>query len=433
MRITFYLMSVLMLINNFSSANAEKAILVLDASGSMWGKIDGQSKIEIARGVVSDILRDWPSNIELGLIAYGHREKANCADIQTLVPVGRIKTQVIQSAIDNVDPKGKTPLSDAIRLAASELRSEEEKATVILVSDGLETCEADPCAAASELEKAGVDFALHVVGFDTKEEENEQLRCLADNTGGVFLGARNAGELKEAMTKTVQLVKEVRAEPASSTIFLDSFDGEDLDKRWTVRNKDQEAFIVENGELFVFTSQTGGVLTAPNAFTLSDIELKGDWDISVKFRPGFETGADKLQIGLLDKDDTPLWASIWRDSLSGETCQSLSIAISRGGKQEANHSIYVLGVGCGRGNLKDAEFERIYTAMAKQGVKFTLSKRGRNYQAKLSSPALPKDFETPQLTMLRAKGQPAFAVGRDRDRQGQTSAHIEEFRIESPK
>jgi hypothetical protein len=197
-----------------SPALADKAILVFDASGSMWAQIEGKSRIQIAQEVVGGLLKDWPSNTELGLIAYGHREKANCSDIEMLVPAGPGNSSKIKAAVDDLNPKGKTPITDAIRLAAKELRSTEEKATVILVSDGLETCNADPCAAAAELERAGVDFTVHVVGFATSEEENRQLQCLAKNTGGRFLGAGNASQLKEAMTATIKLVaKPEVAEP----------------------------------------------------------------------------------------------------------------------------------------------------------------------------------------------------------------------------
>jgi Ca-activated chloride channel family protein len=58
------------------------------------------------------------------------------------------------------------------------------------VSDGPETCNADPCAAATELEETGVDLAVHVVGFGTTQEENRQLQCIASKTGGRFLGAK---------------------------------------------------------------------------------------------------------------------------------------------------------------------------------------------------------------------------------------------------
>ena len=201
-----------------SPALADKAILVLDGSGSMWGQIDGKNKIVIARETVGTLMAGWPTSTELGLIAYGHREKGDCGDIETLVPVGPDTAPAVEAAVGVLNPKGKTPITAAVRQAAAELRSTEEKATVILVSDGLETCNADPCAAAAELEAAGIDFTVHVVGFGTTAEENQQLQCLADNTGGKFLGASNAAELKTAMVE----VKEVVAEPTETVIKIDA-------------------------------------------------------------------------------------------------------------------------------------------------------------------------------------------------------------------
>ena len=192
---------------------AERAILVLDASGSMWGQVEGTPKITIARDVIQGLLDDWNPDVELGVTAYGHREKGNCSDIETLVPVGAVSGDRVMSAIGSLNPKGKTPLTDAVRQAAETLKYTEERATVLLVSDGKETCDADPCAAAAELEANGIDFTVHVVGFDLTEEEKEQLQCVADNTGGKFLSADNAPELHAAMEKTVQLVAEPEPEP----------------------------------------------------------------------------------------------------------------------------------------------------------------------------------------------------------------------------
>ncbi|MGI9416508.1 MAG: VWA domain-containing protein [Geminicoccaceae bacterium] len=197
--------------------DAERAILVLDASGSMWGQVEGTPKITIARDVIQGLVEDWNPNVALGVTAYGHREKGNCADIETLVPVGPVNGDQVMSAIGSLNPKGKTPLTDAVRQAAETLKYTEERATVLLVSDGKETCDADPCAAATELEANGIDFTVHVVGFDLTEEEKEQLQCVADNTGGKFLSADNAPELHTAMATTVQLVAEPEPEPAGPT------------------------------------------------------------------------------------------------------------------------------------------------------------------------------------------------------------------------
>ncbi len=199
-------------------AAEEKAILVLDASGSMWGQIDDEAKITIAKRVLDDLLNDLPSERMLGLIAYGHNRKGDCSDIEELAPVGADRS-AISAAVKGINPKGKTPMTASIKLAAEKLRYTEERATVILISDGIETCAPDPCAAASALEQAGVDFTAHVIGFDVKEEnEQAQLRCIAENTGGRFVSASNAGELSAALQET--MVNAPVAAVQGSTITL---------------------------------------------------------------------------------------------------------------------------------------------------------------------------------------------------------------------
>src|SRR5689334_18088360 len=64
---------------------ADRAIIVLDASGSMWAQIDGKSRIEIARDTLKQVLAGVPAELELGFMAYGHRTKGDCSDIEMLV------------------------------------------------------------------------------------------------------------------------------------------------------------------------------------------------------------------------------------------------------------------------------------------------------------------------------------------------------------
>jgi Ca-activated chloride channel homolog len=191
-----------------AAQGTSKVMLVLDASGSMWGQVEGRAKIEIAREVIQNLMKNWDKSIEVGLSAYGHRTKGECNDIETLQKVGPVNAASIMKAVNELQPKGKTPISDAVRLAAEELKYNEDRATVILVSDGLETCDADPCAVAKSLKQAGVDFTVHVVGFDLKKEEQEAIKCLAENTGGQFLPAQSAGSLRQALQTTVVKVKE---------------------------------------------------------------------------------------------------------------------------------------------------------------------------------------------------------------------------------
>ncbi|MGB4910390.1 MAG: VWA domain-containing protein [Tabrizicola sp.] len=184
-----------------------KSIIVLDASGSMWGQIDGRPKLEIAREALGSVLSGLDPATEIGLMAYGHREKGSCADIELVVPPAPGTAQAITDAANTMKFLGKTPLTEAVRRAAADLKSTEEKATVILITDGIETCEADPCALGAELEASGVDFTAHVVGFGLTAEEGATVACLAKNPGGSYIEAKDAGSLVEALKTTVAVVE----------------------------------------------------------------------------------------------------------------------------------------------------------------------------------------------------------------------------------
>ena len=182
---------------------ADRVIVILDASGSMWAQIDGKPKLEIARESLRTVLQSVPGDEEIGFMAYGHREKGSCSDIELIVPPAAGTAGAITTAADNMKFLGKTPLTAAVKQAAEALRYTEDKAKVILITDGLETCGGDPCALGRELKAAGVDFTADVVGFGLTAEEGRQVACLAENTGGKYIQASDEAALKEALAETV--------------------------------------------------------------------------------------------------------------------------------------------------------------------------------------------------------------------------------------
>ncbi|MGH0033535.1 MAG: vWA domain-containing protein [Myxococcota bacterium] len=173
--------------------------LVLDASGSMWAELEGRTRIEVARSAIRELVADWDARAELGLTAYGHRTRRDCDDIETLLPVGPADPAALVEAVDGIRPVGMTPLAASIEHAAQALDADRRAATVILVSDGNETCGRDPCAVARTLAESGADFTVHVVGFDVTAAERGQLQCIAEATGGLFIDARGAAGLGAAL------------------------------------------------------------------------------------------------------------------------------------------------------------------------------------------------------------------------------------------
>lgn len=207
-----------------AQAEAPRTIIVMDGSGSMWGQIDGRPKLEIARETVAKVLGTLPPDQELGLMAYGHRSKGDCSDIELIVPPAKGTAGTIGERVQSMRFLGKTPLSAAVRQAAEALRYGEEAATVVLVTDGLETCSADPCALGRELEAAGLDFTAHVIGFGLTKEEGAQVACLAENTGGRYIAASNANALRDALASTVTAQAPPTPKPAAPTATLSAPD-----------------------------------------------------------------------------------------------------------------------------------------------------------------------------------------------------------------
>jgi hypothetical protein len=131
------------------------------------------------------------------------------------VPIGQLNKNNMISKVKAIKPKGKTPISRSIKKAAEGLRYTEEKATVILISDGKETCDADPCATAKALKSEGIDFITHVIGFDVDKQTGQQLKCIADATGGEYFSAKNASSLNDAIGTIAKKVQKVEAKKPS--------------------------------------------------------------------------------------------------------------------------------------------------------------------------------------------------------------------------
>jgi Ca-activated chloride channel family protein len=206
-------LNLILIITAVFATESPRAVIVFDASGSMWGQIDGKPKIEIARDALKNVVNEWNPNVELGLTVYGHRKKGDCNDIEALIPVGKIDKKRVISTVFAIKPKGKTPISRSIKKAAEELKYTEEKATLILISDGKETCDSNPCAVAKELEQKGIDFVTHVIGFNVDKKTDKQLECIANATGGEYFSAKNATALNSAMKSIAKKVEKAEPKP----------------------------------------------------------------------------------------------------------------------------------------------------------------------------------------------------------------------------
>jgi len=176
-------------------------IFIYDASGSMWGQMQGKTKMEIATEVLTTTVNKLPANQNVGLVAYGHRKKGDCKDVETLVSMENNSKSEINSALKNIKPLGMTPLAYAASQVIDGLRKSKKKATIILITDGIESCNGNICEIVTAAKKEGIDFRLHIVGFGLKANETEQLKCAANAGDGKYYDAADASGLDDVLTE----------------------------------------------------------------------------------------------------------------------------------------------------------------------------------------------------------------------------------------
>ncbi len=185
--------------------------LVLDMSGSMWGQIQGVAKVEIARDVLNKLLAGFPPEASLGLRVYGHRSKKDCQDTELLVPFGKIDASAIQAKVTELKPKGMTPIDYSLRQVQEDLKGLSGSRVVILLTDGIESCDGDPVGAAQALMDAGLKVKIHVVGFDisASPEAVTQLQGVAKVGNGLLYLAEDAQGLTDALAEAVKVTYSV--------------------------------------------------------------------------------------------------------------------------------------------------------------------------------------------------------------------------------
>ncbi len=272
------------------AAEGPQVLFVLDGSGSMWGQVDGTAKIEVARSVMADLLASLPEEVSVGLASYGHNRKGDCDDIEVLAPVGSARDAIVQ-AVNALNPKGKTPLTASIKMAAEQFREVEGAASVVVVSDGKETCGGDPCAAAREARASGVDMRVHAVGFDVTAEEAAQLNCIAEEGGGQYYGASNTVELAAAFEQVEEIVV-AQAEPpppppppappaAEGLPFEDAFERDELGGDYEVLKPDENRLALVDGKALVITAVRPSGNSGTNTVILKR-DLPGNFEATIR-------------------------------------------------------------------------------------------------------------------------------------------------------
>ncbi len=264
----------------YSIAYADTVLFVFDVSGSMNKTFGAESRIKAAKRVFSEMVRELPKDLNVGLEVYGHYGDKDCNAIELLVPPEPANPDKLINKVNNLKAdRGATPIADALRKAADALKNASGNKTIVLITDGIETCGGDPVATLKKLHSEGINVKVHVVGIGVSDLERKQLEQIASAGGGNYYQADDANALSQGLKK----IKKQIASHKTRIIFKDGFDKDSLSKDWEIKNPDPDNLIVEEGYLQIVTLPSDN-FTNPVNLVLLKKPLPKQYEIIVRLR-----------------------------------------------------------------------------------------------------------------------------------------------------
>jgi len=202
-----------------SDSARQATMIVLDGSNSMWAQVEGINKIVTARESLEQVLNSATDDIEFGLLAYGNRlKRRGCTDITLVSKPEDYDRDTMIEQVNDITPFGRSPIASALEEAAANLPKPNSR--ILLVSDGDESCDRDPCAVAAQLVAENPSLQIDVIGFQQSKEA--QLECIAENGRGAFVFAEDTQRLEtllaSASAPAVQTMQPTPNAPPSDAI-----------------------------------------------------------------------------------------------------------------------------------------------------------------------------------------------------------------------
>ena len=178
-------------------------LIVLDASGSMNTKLGSTTRWKTALDVLTKVVEELPGDMHVGLRVYGHRygskSAGTCADTELVVPIAKLDRKRILAAASKLRPRGETPLMHSTLQTIRDLKTV-GGGSVVLITDGEESCKGDAKTAADALKASGLNISLNIVGFTiTGQATQAELGALAGSTGGKYYSAQDGAQLSRAV------------------------------------------------------------------------------------------------------------------------------------------------------------------------------------------------------------------------------------------
>ena len=182
------------------TAAGQPILFVFDTSGSMTDTdANGKTKLDGAKAATTEVIYDLPTTAKVGVWAYP--QGGECEPGISVLNVNTLDRSTLTAEIQALQPDGQTPTATALRAATDSLKAQGYTAgTIVLVSDGLANCDQDPCETAKEITNEGFDLTVNTAGFLIDDEGREQLNCIANATGGLYVDVTNADELTTTLS-----------------------------------------------------------------------------------------------------------------------------------------------------------------------------------------------------------------------------------------
>ncbi|MFO7288960.1 D-amino-acid dehydrogenase [Planifilum fulgidum] len=181
--------------------------ILLDASGSMAGRVSGGVKMDLAKKAIHDFVSKLPEGAQVALRVYGHKgsnqqkdKELSCKSTEVVYPLGAYDKSSFQKSLGKFRPTGWTPLAAAIEQAKNDLSGktgENVENIIYVVSDGIETCGGDPVKAAKELHESEIQAIVNIIGFDVDNEGQRALKKVAEAGGGKYTTVSTGEDLKK--------------------------------------------------------------------------------------------------------------------------------------------------------------------------------------------------------------------------------------------
>jgi Mg-chelatase subunit ChlD len=178
--------------------------LILDASGSMLQRLDGQRRIEIARTALKELVsKSLAPSMPVALRVFGHSKPGSC-ETSLAMSLSPLDPASAISILDGIQPQNlaRTPIAASLKEVANDLQGADGLKTVVLITDGEETCDGDPRAEINALSKSGIDVRVNIVGFAVDDQAlKARFGEWARAGNGQYIDARNSAELTAAVEK----------------------------------------------------------------------------------------------------------------------------------------------------------------------------------------------------------------------------------------